>query len=324
MSAKAKPAFRALNEKPKARGKSGPRTYTAEQLVKLNSQAIGINSKRAKKFASVAAFREWYGKGDNSTRYKDLKAEVQEDGSVIVWKELNNIQGYQNDGDLLVARNGLKVQSSSARKEAQKQGVSMKKYWEGQGGRKLSAMNLIAKIVGAQAKRAGIKLEGTPTQKVSAYQKVTKRIYEAVKGPALNALWQLQKTYPETNENGVSNEPKLTRTAEFKLMCLDPLIKSPDVTGNIIAFFRGGGNVARLDGGQASAIYADPRTQGASVAREVHRLFGIPTDVVIGGLGLPTSSARVAQDASELVEMPVDSLALDDSDDGQFHEIEDI
>jgi hypothetical protein len=182
--------------------------YTKGSPLGLMHSNIAHNftPKREKWFASKALFDRWWAdiqQKRDSGQIRDaewkvirqFKVAVQEDGSVIVYREINTIPGYQPDGDRLVAINGLSYRPINAkrRKGAAANDMSMTQYRKATTGinseKALNVHTIISKIVATAARRAG--LSGTRAEgqwKVKEFAAATNSYYKPIKAHVLGLL----------------------------------------------------------------------------------------------------------------------------------------
>ena len=232
----------------------GARTYTADDYTAMNAipgrtrytaaeaQKLTLKDFKPsynKRFASQADFNEWFQALDGQARerYKDYKVALDGDGTVLVWREINQIEGYQSDGDRLVATNGnyYRQINPDRRKEAADTGVSLstlRKSNREANKDALSAHAIIAKIIGAAAKTAGLSGQKGPNGKalegqweVIDFQRATTAYYDPIKKHVIDILLQDAGQHPSAEPDGKTSpkqrlEKKLVSTPQFKALAL--------------------------------------------------------------------------------------------------------
>jgi hypothetical protein len=165
---------------------------------------------------------------------------------VLVYKELNEQEGFQPDGDWLVAVNGGRYSKSRA-DQRKKFTTDFKTFksdkthsyskWRKAGHGGLSGSNIVAKIVGAVASANQLQVAGG----VEGYAKITARIYNHFKTPIVKAFrdeFQIPLTPSEKSQD--TSEAKIVKSKQFKAALLVSLATS-DVGAIVVGVVQGRG-----------------------------------------------------------------------------------
>jgi hypothetical protein len=218
-------------------------------------------------FASKALFDKWWGDlqrkhdtGQISDRawaqIERLTVRAREDGTVIVYHEINGVDGYQSDGDRLVAINGYTYRPTNAttRKNAMDKGLSMGDYRRGTTGwnstKPLNVNAIISKFVAAGAALAGLSGQGVEGWGVKEFARAASSYYKPIKKHVLavmvaaleQALRRPLATRPadgEVHSEKDRVEKKFVGDEEFRALALASLTGCSFEAGALMAAVEG-------------------------------------------------------------------------------------
>jgi hypothetical protein len=247
---------RVFSGEPDTRATRESTAPTVEEIRKHNAQYkhfYDTDVKTSLKFSSKVAFDAWLNHLDANEKAKYAKWKVAEDsdGNVLVYKELNQEEGFQPDGDWLVAVNGARYTKSRADKRKEfttkfntYRSTKENPYsvWRKESKSSLSGSNIIAKIVGAVANKHQL-LQGAG---VKAYADLTKHIYSIFKPQLIQRFRALfpEKLKPKAGLVASTKDkditlPKIVKSWQFKLALLASLA-STDMEAVIVGVVRDG------------------------------------------------------------------------------------
>jgi hypothetical protein len=273
----------------------GKKSMTGSELKAYNARFDAFaNSdvKRSIQFSSVEAFNDWYGRltGDAKERYTGWKVYEKDDGTVIVYKDLNDDGAFQPDTDQIIAVNGQRLGASHASKrrdystfKVKNPDAKMSKFGKAGGGGKLSGFNMVAKVVGAILSRHKIKFT-TP----AAYSTLSSDVYDPIRNNLIEQLRRAPFSIPvQRNAKGEDlSIAKMSKSKEFKLGVLDTLLQSP--IEEIVIDLGSGRQASRpfTFTQRFSTICSDFDDAAVEICQAVGRKYGVSANGLLKGVGL--------------------------------------
>jgi hypothetical protein len=306
------PGFVARASEGRVVGRKGKKkgSMSGAELSAYNAQFgrfAKTDTKRSLKFASKRAFEAWLGglgPGEQE-KYSNWKVqETEEDGKLVVYvyKDLDNNGIYEANKDQLIAVNGQRFVRSNATKRrdyadfrVDNPRAQYSKYKRVGGGGKLSAFNLVAKVVGAQCK----KLEQS-FRDAKSYSIISSEIYTPMRDWLIATFRQKFHIPKMENESGVDlSIAKITRDPIFKACVLDMLATNTAEVSAVIAG-QGVGNLRptlKLDALVAADLAGDSEviTAICTAAAEAYKPY-LNLQALLRGFGLDSLVVLAPED----------------------------
>jgi hypothetical protein len=274
------------------RAVAGPVAPTLEQVTANNARYkhfYDSDAKTSLKFSSVPAFNAWVAQleGPAKEKYKNWHVVETEKGAVIVYKEVNGREGFQEDGDYIEAVNGIRYRKSHAdqRKAYTTEFKTFKStkenpysQWRKGAMSSLSGSNVIAKIVGAVISNAGLK---DSVGGVKGYAEITSKIYNYFKTP-LVAMCKSEFKIPITlgvkHTKVDTSIAKIVKSWQFKVVLLASLAAS-NMETIVIGVARDGsiprGQVRLVQRGAIRGILSEAAAQAAAAINALSGRYNI-------------------------------------------------
>jgi hypothetical protein len=252
-------------------------------------------------FASPEAFEAWLNKDGGKNRAKHLNWQVVQDadGTVRIFDDLNEDGVYQPDQDVLVAVNGFRLTNSHqaqraqfSRDKVQHPDLQYSQYKRiGGAKKKLSAFNMVAKVVGAALKVLKKKGESAKDYSVvssTIYKPIAEWFEGIMRKPPYNVR-------TEINDKGIDlSLAKIHRDPVFKVAILDALNAIPDIMNAVNNAWNGVG-LSEWSVPHADDIIANPEAAASVIVPELCAKFGqdpqtgrdrIDPNALFAGLGM--------------------------------------